>query len=104
MRRRFLALSLVVLLGSGCARPAGPVLRPGDVVRPEVAFAPQPPWPPEAAVAVGMLVKVERPGSDGRYLEDAEVRDPPDMRARVTFFAGDRQLGDPLEVPFVRDC
>jgi hypothetical protein len=104
MRWRFLPLPLVVLLGSGCAKPAGPVLRPGDVVRPEIAFAPQPPWPPGAAVTVGLLFKIERPRSDDRYLEDSEVRDPPVVRGRVWFFVGDRQLGEPLEVPFVRDC
>ena len=48
--------------------------------------------------------RVERPGDASRYLDDTHVRDRADMRAQVTFFAGDRQLGDPLEVPFVRDC
>lgn len=102
MRWRLIPLPLVVLLGSGCARSV--VLRPGDVARPEIAFAPAEPWPPNAAVAVGMLIRIERPGHDSRYLEDTEVRTQPDMLARITFFAGDVPLANPLELPFVRDC
>ena len=105
MRRWFLPVPLVVLLALGCARPAAPVLRPGDVVRPEVAFAPREPWPAGAEVAIGMLVQIDRPGGEARYLRDEEVApDQAVMRARVTFLDGDRPLGDPLEVPFVRDC
>jgi hypothetical protein len=105
MRRWFLPLPLVVLLGSGCARPAAPALRPGDVVRPEIAFAPRDPWPPGAAVALGMLVKVHRPGGEARYLGDKDVSpEKAAMRATVTFLDGDLQLGDPLAVSFVRDC
>src|SRR5438445_359125 len=88
-RRRspaFTPLPLVVLLGSGCARPVAPALRPGDVVRPEIAFAPRDPWPPEAAVALGMLVKVHRPGGEARYLGDKDVSpENAAMRATVTF-------------------
>jgi hypothetical protein len=104
MRWRLIWLLLVVQLGSGCARSVRAVLQPGDVARPEVAFAPQAPWPPGAAVAIGMLIRIDRPGGDSRYLDDTEVRDRPDMSARVTFFDGDRQLGDPIMLPFVRDC
>lgn len=105
MRRWIIPLCLGVLLGSGCARSVAPVLQPGDVVRPEIAFAPQEPWPPGATVAIGMLVKVYRPGEEGRYLDDRDViPEQAAMRARVTFLDGDLQLGDPLEVPFVRDC
>jgi hypothetical protein len=104
MRWKSLPLPLVVLLGTGCARSVGPALLPGDVVRPELAFAPPPPWPPGSMVTIGMLVIVYRSGDEGRYLEDREVSDQADMRARMTFFDGDLQLGDPLELPFVRDC
>jgi hypothetical protein len=104
MRWSLILLPLVFLLESGCARDVRPVLQPGDVVQPEIAFAPQAPWSPEAAVAIGMLIRIERPGEVSRYLDDAEVRVQPHMRARVTFFDGDRQLDKPLEVPFVRDC
>ena len=52
-----------------------------------------------------MLVRVERPGVEARYLRDEEVAvEQAVIRARVTFLDGDRSLGDPLEVPFVRDC
>lgn len=102
MRWWLVPLPLIVLLGSGCARNTA--LRPGDIVRPEIAFAPEPPWPPEAAVAIGMLFRVERPGHQSRYVDDAQVREPFEVRARITFFDGDQSLGDPLEVPFVRDC
>lgn len=104
MCRWFPPVALVVLFAAGCSRPAA-VLRPGDVVRTEVVFAPQDPWPAGAGVTIGLLVRVDRPGGDVRYLRDGEV-DPEGavMRARVTFFDGDRPLCDPLEVPFVRDC
>ncbi|HZV03688.1 MAG TPA: hypothetical protein VE999_01230 [Gemmataceae bacterium] len=105
MRRWFIPVLLVVLLGSGCSRPDVPVLQPGDVIRPEIAFAPQAPWPPEAKVALGMLIKVHRPGGEARYLDDKDVTpEQAVMRARVTFLDGELQLGDPLEVAFVRDC
>jgi hypothetical protein len=105
MRRWFLLIPVAVLLALGCARPADPVLRPGDVVRPEVAFAPKDPWPAGAEVAIGMLVQVERPGGETHYLRDTEVAaEQAAMRARVTFLDGDLPLGNALEVPFVRDC
>jgi hypothetical protein len=52
-----------------------------------------------------MLLLVDRGGEPARYLRDEEV-DPERavLRARVTFLDGARPLGDPLEVPFVRDC
>lgn len=105
MRRWLIHSFLAVLLASGCARPAAPALRPGDVVRPEVAFAPRDPWPAGAEVTIGVLVRVDRPGDKPRYLRDEEVApDRAVMRARVTFLDGDRPLGDPLEVRLVRDC
>ncbi len=105
MRRWFLLFPLAVLLGSGCARPAVPVLRPGVVVRPEIAFAPRAPWPSGATVTLGMLVKVHPPVGEDLYLGDKDVTpEQADMRARVTFFDGDLQLDDPLEVLFVHDC
>lgn len=104
MRWWILSPTLLVLLGGGCARSFGPALMPGDIVRPEIAFAPQEPWPSGAAVAIGMLIRIERKGSEGRYLDDTEVRELPEMQSRVTFFDGDRTLGDPMVLPFVRDC
>jgi hypothetical protein len=105
MLRWFFLVSLVVLLESGCARPNVPVPQPGDVIRPEIAFAPHAPWPPGAKVALGMLITVHQPGGEDRYLGDKDVTaEQAVMRARVTFLDGDRQLGDPLDVAFVRDC
>ena len=104
MRWWLFLLPILVLLGSGCARSVGPLLQPGDIVRPELTFAPEPPWRPGVVVAIGMLVKVDRPGNETRYLEDREVNQQPDMSARMTFLDGDVQLGDPLGAPFVRDC
>jgi hypothetical protein len=104
MRWWHFLLPLLVLLGSGCARSVGPLLQPGDVVRPELALAPTSPWRSGVVLAIGMLVKVDRPGNEERYLEDREVSQQADMSARLTFLDGDLQLGDPLEVPFVRDC
>jgi hypothetical protein len=105
MRRWFLLVPLVVLLGSGCARRNAPVLGPGDVIQPEIAFAPHAPWPSGARVTLGMLIKVHRPGSEARYLADKEVApEQAVMRAKVTFLDGDVPLDEPLEVPFVHDC
>ena len=105
MCRWSLFLAWVVPRAAGCAGPAAPVLRSGDVVRPEVTFAPREPWPAGAKVAIGMLLRVDQSAGESRYLRDEEV-DPSQstMHARVTFLDGDRSLGDPLEVPFVRDC
>jgi hypothetical protein len=52
-----------------------------------------------------MLVKVHRPGGEARYLGDKDVTpEQAVMRAKLTFLDGDLQLGDPLELSFVRDC
>lgn len=104
MRWWLILLPLVGLFGSGCAHSVRPAFQPGDVVRPEIAFAPPAPWPTDAAVAIGMLIRIDAPGGESRYILDTEVRDQPKMRARITFFDGDDQLGDPLEMPFIRDC
>ena len=98
-------LPAAVLLAAGCQRAAAPVFQPGDDVRPEIAFAPTGPWPIGATVAVGMLVRLERPGAEGRYLHDDEVPlDRAVMSARVSFWDADRPVGEPLDVPLVRDC
>ncbi|HVK07598.1 MAG TPA: hypothetical protein VM597_02360, partial [Gemmataceae bacterium] len=67
--------------------------------------APREPWAAGAKVTVGILLRVERAGAAARYVRDEEVApERAAMRARVTFLDGDRLLGEPLEVPFVRDC
>ena len=104
MHRWFPSAALLGLLAAGCATSVEPALLPGDVVRPEVAFAPKDPWPAGARVTLGLLVWRDRPGGESRYLRDEEVAADSVMLARVTFLDGDRPLDDPLEVPFVRDC
>ncbi len=96
--------AFLLFLSVGCERQPA-VLRPGDEVRPEIALAPEAPWPAGTSAAIGMLLQVHRPGCEVTYLADKDV--PPalaTMRARVTFFQGDAVLGEPIEVPFVRDC
>jgi hypothetical protein len=75
------------------------------VVRPEVSFAPKEPWPAEAKVTIGMLLRVERPGGKTHYLNDEDVAiELAVMGARVTFLDGERPLGEPREVPLIHDC
>ena len=105
MRRSLLAAALVVLVVSGCAdSPAR--LQPGDTVVPEVAIAVQDRGAEGVRMAVALLLQVHRPGRrEVVYLNDGDV--PAGlavMRARITYFAGDSPLGEPLEVAFVRDC
>ncbi|MFO0844164.1 MAG: hypothetical protein U0797_17475 [Gemmataceae bacterium] len=96
---------LLLPLLAGCGGHAPPALRPGDVVRPQIALAPRAPWAGGAKVAIGMLLEVHRPGREVTFLADQEVpAEQAVMRAKVTFLAGDAPLGEPLEVPFVRDC
>lgn len=105
MRGWFLAIPLLAFLALGCARPDVPALQPGDVVRPEVSFAPKTPWPADARVNIGVLARVERPGGEGHYLKDEDVLlEQVVMSARLTFFDGERVLGEPVEVPLVHDC
>lgn len=101
---RRLAGGLLLLL-AGCGGHAPPALQTGDVVQPRIALAPQAPWPEGARVAVGMLLEVHRPGREATFLADQEVSvELAVMRVKVTFLAGEGPLGEPLEVPFVRDC
>jgi hypothetical protein len=108
MHRLLMLCSCLVVALSSCSRPVAPdrpVLGPGDVVRPEIAYAPKEPWSVGAEVALGMLFRVDRSGNETRYLRDDEVNpDQAVMLGRVTFLNGVNPVGDPLEVPFVRDC
>jgi hypothetical protein len=105
MRRSF-AASLILILFAGCGQPAAPALLPGDVVRPQIAYAPKAPWSAGAKVALGLLLEVHRPGRDETaFLGDGDVRpEQAVMRARLTFLNGDESVGEPLELPFVKDC
>lgn len=105
------ALFVALALGLGCARPAPPppsedALLPGDVVRPQIEFAPKAPWRAGAKVALGMLLRVERPGREGHsHLSEADVPgEGVSIRGSVTFFRDGVPLGEPLAVPFVKDC
>jgi hypothetical protein len=106
--RPWCLLPLVALLAVGCARPdadTGPAPQPGDVLRPELAFAPDGPWAAGDEVTVGMLVKGVRPDGEGYYLRDKDVDiGRAVMGGRLTFFAVERMLGEPRELPFVKDC
>lgn len=100
-----LFIPCVVLLVFGCARPSAPALQPGDVVWPEISVAPNPPWTTGDQIAIGMLVRVERPGGGSNYLKDEDVAvERVVMGARVSFLDGERLLGDPHEVSLVHDC
>lgn len=93
------------LVGCGQA-PETPALESGDVVRPRISFPPSSPWRAGGKGRALMSLEAHHPGSEGPTL--LLVRDVPHegvlMRARVTFFAGVSPLGEPLEVPFTRDC
>jgi hypothetical protein len=96
---------LIALLAIGCSRPVVPVLQSGDVVRPEISFAPNEPWPADAKVTIGMLVRVERPGCESCYVNDVDIEIGRSvMGGRVTFFNGEQVIGEPHEVPLVHDC
>lgn len=99
---------LVVLLAVGCSRPDAdptPALQPGDVFRPELAFAPDGPWSAGDEVSVGMLVRGVRPDGEGYYLRDKDVDiERAVTGGRLTFFSGDKAIGEPHELPFIHDC
>lgn len=112
MRRSLLAAALGVFVVSGCGEPSArqqpndPVVQRGDTVVPEVAVAVQDQGAEGRRMAVSLLVQVHRPGRPNvAYLNDTDVSvERAVMRARITYFADDSPLGEPLEVPFVRDC
>ncbi len=105
LRRWVLAVPCVALLAFGCSRPAAPALQTGDVVRPEISFAPNAPWPADAKVSVGVLLRGERPGVESYYLKDEDVViERAVMGARITFLNGEQIVGDPLDVALIHDC
>jgi hypothetical protein len=108
MSRGLLAGALLgcVCLNSGCSQSAATKLQPGDIVQPELSFAPEAPWATGSTVAIGMLVRVERAATPARYLNDEEVpAEQATMHLQVLFLAEDeRPLGEPTLIPLVRDC
>lgn len=108
MRLLMLVALPLGLVPGGCARPTSPpvvALQPGDIGRPEVSVAPKAPWTTGAKVAIGMLIRVERPDGESYYLDDKDVvLDRAVMSVRVTFLTGDTVVGEPMEVPYVHDC
>jgi hypothetical protein len=103
---RRIAVGLLLPLAAGCGRPSAPALQPGDVVRSQIALAPEAFWPESARATVGVLLEVQRPGrSEVTFLGEKEVpAEGAVMRAKVTFLKGGSALGEPLEVPLVPDC
>lgn len=106
MRARLVPIPLVALLAFGCARSEAPAgLQPGDTVRPEISFAPKEPWHTGDRIAVGVLLRVERAGGEGHYLQDKDVViERAEMGSWITFLNGEQIVGDPLAVPLVHDC
>src|SRR5262245_54998537 len=105
MRWWFLPVPFIVLLAFGCSRPDVPALQSGDVARPEISVAPREPWHAGDEVAIGVLVRVQRPDGEGYYLKDKDVViEQAVMNARWTLLDGERPLGDPTEVPLLHDC
>lgn len=107
MRLLFALIPLASLLAFGCARPDTPraVLQPGDVVRPELSFAPKEPWHTGDRIAVGVLLQGERPGGERYYVKDADVTlDRVVVKARLTFWTGEQIVGESLDVTLVHDC
>ena len=105
MRRSFIA-TLLLILFTGCGQSPDPALLPGDVVRPQIAYAPEAPWTGGDKVALALLLEVHRPGrNEVTFLDEEDVQpEQAVMQARLTFFDGEESLGDPLELPFVKDC
>jgi hypothetical protein len=95
----------IVMLACGCRQQTSTGFQPSDVCQPEIQYAPDAPWAVGSNVAIGMLIKLEKPSGKSDYIADTMiVPEQATMSARVTFFDGDRVLGESLEVPFVRDC
>ena len=97
---------LAGLLLVGCAASVPePALKKGDVVRPQILFAPAKAWPANVKGAVGIWVEVHRPGREGvSFLHEKDIPwQGVEMEATITFL-GNGPLGEPLSVPFVRDC
>jgi hypothetical protein len=95
----------IVMLACGCRQQNSTGFQPGDVCQAEIVYAPDGPWTAGTKVSIGMLVRLQRAGGASNYLSDtAVVPEQATMMATITFFDVRRILGEPLEVPFVRDC
>jgi hypothetical protein len=99
------AMCLVVPL-CGCGpQPSSVGFQPGDVCESELVFAPEHPWTGGTKVSIGMLVKRTRQNGDMDYVADSEiVPEQATMKLRITYYSSIRRLGQPIEVPLVRDC
>ncbi|MCU0704881.1 MAG: hypothetical protein MUF18_12960 [Fimbriiglobus sp.] len=105
MRYRLLSFPLFALLAFGCNRPSvAPVPQIGDVIHPEISFAPEGPWAAGETVSIGVLLRVERTGETRFYLTDKQVTDKRTVTGRLVYLSGGNPMGDPLELPFVKDC
>ena len=94
----------IVMLACGCRQQTSTGFQPGDVCQAEIVYAPDGPWTAGTKVSIGMLIKLVKPSGQSDYISDSAIMpEQATMMATITFFDG-RRLGEPLEVPFVRDC
>jgi hypothetical protein len=105
MRLLAVLVFCIVLAASGCTRPAASGFRDGDRCVSELQYAPAEPWTAGTKVTLGMLLKLERSSGEVAYVMDTDiVPEKATMSATITYWDGLRRMGQPLEVPFVRDC
>jgi len=98
----------VAVLAFGCDRPPEPVhvpgLQPGDTVRLEISISPKLLHTGDR-VAVGVLLRGERPNGETYYINDEEVAiERTVMSTRIAFLNVERLVSEPLDVPLVHDC
>jgi hypothetical protein len=102
MRHCFPILILTALSLAGCAEPPEPPrFQQGDMVRPHLVVSRK-----GEKATITMSLEQHRAGRDepSLLLESDVPHQDVVMRARVTLFAGNSQLGEPQVVPFKRDC
>ncbi len=102
-------VALLLLALAGCRPPEPPpppALLPGDSVQPQVLFIPRVPLTAGVNARIDILLQARRPGREAvTYLYEKDIPDEGvEMWATISFLAGGTLLGEPLKVPFVKDC